>query len=111
MRKSIVLILLILFSCQKDELQIVEPYPQYNMIFEETESKVTDGIEISFETQSENEHILYILKSSSVLTKEKFSPQVGVNTKVIYTNTLPKEKLVLVLKTPIEEITTNIIIE
>lgn len=111
MRKSIIFILLILFSCQKDELQIVEPYPQYNMVFEETESKVTDGIEISFKIQSENEHLLYILKNNSVLTKEKFTPTIGVNTRVIYTNTLPKEKLILVLKAPTEEITTNIIIE
>ena len=53
MRKYIVLILFVILSCQPEELMIVEPLPQYEMIFEESESSVTDGQEFSFEVVSE----------------------------------------------------------
>ena len=49
MKKIWTFLLLILFSCQPDELMIVEPYPQYEMVFEVSESSVTDGQDISFE--------------------------------------------------------------
>ena len=112
MRKSIVFILLILFSCQKDELQIVEPYPQYEMIFEENESYVLDGQEFSFETTLIEEHTLIIsFENSSVIAKETFTPNIGLNTKTLYTKALPKEKLKLTLKNSVEEINTFIIVE
>ena len=47
MRKILLFILLILVSCQPDELMVVEPYPQYEMIFEESMSKVDNEINIS----------------------------------------------------------------
>ena len=112
MRKSIVFILLILFSCQKDELQIVEPYPQYEMIFEENESYVLDGQEFSFEVTLTEEHTLLIsFENNSVITKETFTPDMGLNTKTLYTKALPKEKLKLTLKNSVEEINTLIIVE
>ena len=112
MRKSIVFILLILFSCQKDELQIVEPYPQYKMIFEENESYVTDGQEFSFEVTLTEEHTLLIsFENNSVIAKETFTPDIGLNTKTLYTKALPKEKLKLTLKNSVEEINTFIIVE
>ena len=43
MRKYIVLILFVILSCQPEELIVVEPMPQYEMIFEETSSYVIDG--------------------------------------------------------------------
>ncbi len=71
-RKYIVLILFIILSCQPEELMIVEPLPQYEMIFEESQSSVTDGQEFSFEIISEEEHHLVISKDGSVITKESF---------------------------------------
>ena len=112
MRKSIVFILLILFSCQKDELQIVEPYPQYEMIFQENESYVLDGQEFSFEATLTEEHTLIIsFQNNSVIAKEIFTPVLGLNTKTLYTKALPKEKLKLTLKNSIEELSTSIIVE
>ena len=112
MRKSIVFILLILFSCQKDELQIVEPYPQYEMIFEENESYVTDGQEFSFEVTLTEEHTLIVsFENNSVVTKETFTPVLGLNTRTLYTKALPKEKLKLILKNSIGEISTFIVVE
>ena len=97
MRKYIVLILFIILSCQPEELMIVEPLPQYEMIFEESESSVTDGQEFSFEIISEEEHHLVISKDGSVITKESFLPTLGINTKTIYTKSLPNDLLKLEL--------------
>lgn len=112
MRKGLILLLLILFSCQKDEFEIVEPSTQYSMIFKKTESQVIDGQEFSFEVTLPEEHILLIsFENNSVIAKETFTPTLGLNTKVIYTKALPKEKLKLTLKNSAEEINTFIIVE
>ena len=98
MRKSILFILILLFSCQKDELMIVEPYPQYEMIFEVSMSKVTDGQEFSFQVLSTEEHTLIISHlNNSVVAKETFIPSVGLNTRQLYINSLPKGELNLIL--------------
>ena len=111
MRKSLTFILLILFSCQKDELMVVEPYPQYEMIFEESISKVVDGQEYSFEVSSTDEHMLIISHpNNSVIAKESFTPTMGLNTKILYTKSLPKGELNLILILSEEEIKKTIII-
>ena len=97
MRKILLFILLIVVSCQPDELMVVEPYPQYEMIFEESQSSVTDGQEFSFEIISEEEHHLVISKDGSVITKESFLPTLELNTRKIYTKSLPNDLLKLEL--------------
>ena len=112
MRKSLIFILLILFSCQKDELMVVEPYPQYEMIFEESISKVVDGQEFSFEVTSIDNHQLIIKNGISVITKESFNSTMGLNTKILYTKSLPKGELNLSLVNDSLEIAkTTIIVE
>ena len=39
---------------------LIEPYPQYEMIFEESESVVTDGQEYSFTIISDDMHHLIV---------------------------------------------------
>ena len=76
MRKYIVLILFIILSCQPEELMIVEPMPQYEMIFEESISNVVDGQEYSFEVSSTEPHHLIISKlNGSVVSKESIIPK------------------------------------
>jgi len=112
MRKSLIFILLILFSCQKDELMVVEPYPQYEMIFEESISKVVDGQEFSFEVTSIDKHQLIIKNGSSVITKESFNPTMGLNTKILYTKSLPNGELNLsLINDSLEIAKTTIIVE
>ena len=78
MRKYIVLILFVILSCQPEELMVVEPMPQYEMIFEETISNVIDGQEYSFEVSSTEPHHLIISKlNGSVVTKESIIPTIG----------------------------------
>jgi len=88
MRKYIILILFVILSCQPEELMIVEPLPQYEMIFEESESSVTDGQEFSFEIISEEEHHI---------AKESFLPTLELNTRKLYTKSLPNDLLKLEL--------------
>ena len=113
MRKYIVLILFVILSCQPEELMIVEPMPQYEMIFEETSSYVIDGQEYSFEVNSTEPHHLIISKlNGSVVTKESIIPTIGINTKIIYTNSLPKEELYFTLNSGGTELEkTTIIVE
>ena len=113
MRKSLIFLLLILVSCQPDELMVVEPYPQYEMIFEESISNVVDGQEFSFEVLSIEKHQLVIsYLNGSTVSKETFKPSIGLNTKTIYTKSLPKGEFKLLLTSEgviLEE--TKIIIE
>ena len=107
MRKGFILLLLILFSCQKDEILVIDQILTYTMIFEKDGIVVEDGQDISFEVLSTTQHQLIIsTQDGSVLSKESFIPTLGLNTRKIYTKTLPKEKLVLTLQTTeeIEEI-------
>jgi hypothetical protein len=97
MKKYLMFVMLIVFSCQPDDLMEVTPLPQYEMIFEESESSVTDGQEFSFEIVSEEEHQLVISKDGSVISKESFLPTLDINTKKIYTKSLPTDLLQLEL--------------
>ena len=112
MKKIWVFILLILFSCQPDELMVVEPYPQYEMIFEKTESSVTDGQEISFEILVEEKYWLIISdeETNSVVAKESFLPLAGLNTRKIYTNSLPKKILKLTLENEVDILKSTFVI-
>ena len=113
MKKYLVLLLLLLLACQKDEIVEVELPQQYTFIFEEVESTVIDNQDINFELSTTEKHWLIIsdIETKSVIAKESFIPQLGINTRKIYTKSLPKEKLQLSLETLTEVIkTTNIVI-
>ena len=92
---------------------VVEPMPQYEMIFEETISQVINGQEYSFEVLTTEEHILVITElNGSVVSKESIIPTIGINTKNIYTKSLPNEELYFTLNSNgVELEKTTIIIE
>lgn len=97
MKKYLVFLFLILISCEKD---ILEPLPQptQEMIFEMGKTIIQDGQDISFEIITNTPHQLIITQQDgSVITKETFTPTLGINTKVLYTKALPKESLNLIL--------------
>ena len=112
MKKYLILILLLLLSCQKDELVEIELPQEYEFIFKEQESIVIDSQDINFELSSSERHWLIIsdIETKSVIAKESFIPQLGVNTRKIYTKSLPKNKLLLTLETPLEVIKSTYII-
>lgn len=100
MKKILVFLLFILVSCQKEDIFDIEPYiPNHIMVFEKNEVKVTDNQDISFDVISSEIHQLVIsTQDGSVLTKENFQPEIGINTRKIFTKILPKELLNLSLQ-------------
>jgi hypothetical protein len=113
MKKGLLLVLLILFSCQKDEILVIDQTPTYNMIFENDGIVVNDGQYISFDITETTQHQLIITtQNGSVLTKETFQPKVGLNTRKIYTKILPKGNLTLFLQSNNQQLEkTTIIVE
>ena len=100
MKKLLIFILLILFSCQKDFIEDIElTVPREDMVFKVKESSVHDGQTIFFETDSEGQHTLVIFdtETQSVVSKETFTAKLGLNDRVLYTKSLPKKKLQLIL--------------
>lgn len=88
-----------LLSCEKDELFNPVEEPQTQLIFEEPISRVTDGQVLFFEVSSTEKHQLIVSdKNGNVITKESFTPQIGLNSRTIYTRVLPKGTFVLALR-------------
>jgi len=113
MKKYLILILLLLFSCQKDLLDDLEPtLPQEDMIFKVEESSVVDGQTIFFNIDSEVKHTLIIFDTErkSVVAKQSFRPTIGLNDFQIFTKSLPKKKLQLILLKLSDEIKSTYII-
>jgi hypothetical protein len=97
--KKILLISLVLFwGCNK--VDIPTPNPPVEKIFEVGESKVKNGQSIYFDLPSAVTYLLTLIDVSSnqVISREKFIGQNGENVKKIYTNSLPKGYLYLVLE-------------
>lgn len=114
MKKYLVFILLlILISCEKDLLEPLPDPTTQQMIFDMGETSVQDGQDISFEIITNEQHQLIIsTQEGSVVTKETFIPTVGLNTRKIYTKTLPKGTLNLILQNRGGEVNSvSIIIE
>ena len=115
MKKLLIFILLILFSCQKDFIEDIElTVPREDMVFKVKESSVHDGQTIFFETDSEGQYTLLIFdtETKSTVGKQSFSAKLGLNDFVLYTNALPKKTLELILyQDSTEYKKTNIIVQ
>ena len=112
MKKYLIIILLILVACEPDRIDEIPNIDTTELIFDSTEVSITNRQDISFKILSTTQHQLIIsTQDGSVLSKESFIPTLGLNTRKIYTKTLPKEKLVLTLQTTEEIEKTYIIIK
>ena len=102
MRKYLILLLFLLFSCEKDFIdENVISIPREDRIFAVTQSSVVDNQRIFFNIESNGEHTLAIkdLETNSILSKETFLPKngIGMNDKILYIKSLPTKKLQLQL--------------
>ena len=116
MRKYLILLLFLLFSCEKDFIEddLLPDVPREDMVFKVKESTVVDNQLIWFEIDTEVKHTLVIshIDTKSVIVKQSFLPTVGINNFILYTKALPKEKLQLQLLKLSEEVKkTSIIIQ
>ena len=113
MKKLLIFILLILFSCQKDFIEDIElTVPREDMVFKVKESSVHDGQTIFFETDSEGQYTLLIFdtETKSTVSKQSFTSKVGLNDFTLYTNSLPKKTLQLQLVKESEIIKSTFIV-
>jgi plastocyanin len=109
MKKLLVFLFLVLISCEKEEI-IIDTTPTYNMVFESNYQSIKDGQDISFITVSTDDHQLTIHLDNSVVTKEKFTPTLGLNTRKIFTKSLNSGEYKLVLQTGTQILNETLIV-
>jgi hypothetical protein len=99
MKKILFIFVILLVSCTKMEIEPT-PNPPVEKIFEVGESKVTNGQSIYFDLPSAGTYTLTLIDAATnqVISRERFIGQNGENVKKIYTNSLPKGYLYLVLE-------------
>jgi hypothetical protein len=98
MKKLILIPFFLLVGCTK--VDIPTPTPPVEKIFNVGESKVTNGQSIYFELPSAGIYMLSLIdiNTNQVISRERFIGQNGENVKKIFTNSLPKGYLYLVLE-------------
>jgi hypothetical protein len=99
MKKLLYISLILMVGCTKPELPLPEVVAKDN-IFNVTESSVTNGQSIYFDLPSAGVYTLTMTdkETGQVVSRERFIGQTGENIKKIYTNSLPKGYLYLVLE-------------
>ncbi len=98
MKKLLLILLVLLWGCNK--VDIPTPDPPIEKIFEVGESKVTNGQSLYFDLPSAGTYLLTLIDvtTNQVIARERFIGQKGENVKKIFTNSLPKGYLYLVLE-------------
>jgi hypothetical protein len=100
MKKILFISFIFLISCNKVEVVPLPEVLAINDIFSVKESKVTNGQSIHFKVPSAGTYIFTLINNENgqVISRERFTGQIGENVKKIYTNSLPKGYLILVLE-------------
>lgn len=98
MKKMLFIFVISLWGCTKPDLPT--PTVPVEKIFTVGESVVTNGQSIFFDLPSAGVYMLTLVdkESGQVISREKFTGQNGENVKKIYTNSIPKGYLMLVLE-------------
>jgi hypothetical protein len=98
MKKVTLITLLLLAGCTKPELPT--PEPPVEKIFNVGESNVVDNQSIYFDLPSAGTYFLVLIdkETGQVISREKFTGQIGENVKKIYTKSIQVRYLYLVLE-------------
>ncbi len=98
MKKITLITLLLLAGCTKPELPT--PEPPVEKIFNVGESNVVDNQSIYFELPSAGTYFLVLIdkETGQVISRERFTGQIGENVKKIYTKSIQVRYLYLVLE-------------
>ena len=99
MKKLLIIPFILLVGCNSPEIPFTEVMVKDD-IFSVKESVVSNGQSINFDLKSEGTHTLTLIDNftNQVISRERFIGQKGKNFKKIYTNSLPKGYLILVLE-------------
>ena len=98
MKKGLLISFIFLLGCTTPEMTFPEVMAKDD-IFSVTESAVINAQSIHFNLPSAGAYILTLVndETNQVISREKFNGQTGENIKKIYTNSLPKGRLTLIL--------------
>jgi hypothetical protein len=98
MKKVTLIALFLLAGCTKPELPT--PEPPVEKIFNVSESNVVDNQSIYFDLPSAGTYFLVLIdkETGQVISREKFTGQIGENVKKIYTKSIQVRYLYLVLE-------------
>lgn len=98
MKKILFISFILLIGCSTPEIPLPEVLSKDD-IFSVSESKVVNDQSIHFDLPSAGIYVLTLISddSNQVISRERFKGQNGENVKKIYTNTLPKGRLTLLL--------------
>jgi hypothetical protein len=99
MKKILIIPFILLIGCNSPEILFTEVVVK-NDIFSVKGSTVLNGQSIHFDLPSTGTYTLTLINNSTnqVISRERFVGQKGENVKKIYTNSLPKGYLILVLE-------------
>jgi hypothetical protein len=95
-----ILFLILVFSCRKVDIPVPDTSLPNTNIFSSKQSEVVDGQEIKFNLKYDGFYTLTIGDSitNQVITRERFAGKSGENKLSLYTKTLPKTSLYLLLE-------------
>lgn len=98
MKKILFVSFILLIGCSTPEIPLPEVLAKDD-IFSIPESNVVNDQSLHFDLPSEGIYMLTLLNddSNQVVSRERFKGQRGENVKKIYTNSLPKGRLTLIL--------------
>jgi hypothetical protein len=99
MKKIIIILFLSLVSCKKTQVPPT-PQPINKEFFNSPENNVKNGDIINFTLTTVGVYTLTMIDTvqNQVITREKFTGKIGINSLKIFTNTLPTKYLSVVLK-------------
>ena len=99
MKKLLIIPFILLIGCTSPEIPIPDVTVNDN-IFSVKQSVVSNGQPIHIKLPSTGKYTLTLIDNSTnqVVSRERFNGQNGKNIKKIYTNSLPKGYLILVLE-------------
>ncbi len=99
MKKVVFILLLSLLACRKTQV-IPTPQPINKEFFKYSENNVKNGDVINFNLTNEGVYTLTMIDTiqNQVVSRERFTGKVGLNSLKIYTNSLPTKYLSVVLK-------------
>ena len=95
MKKYIVILFLLLYSCQKDYVEDISSTP---LFFDKNTQEVTGDINIDFALSEDGIHYLLLVDiNGRLLAREKFTGVQGINNRKLYVDILEQEEIYLML--------------
>ena len=95
MKKYIIILFLLLYSCQKDYIEDISSAP---LFFDKNTQEITDDVYIDFILPNDGIYFLLLVDTDGkLIAREKFIGVEGVNTRMLYTDLLEQQEIYLML--------------